>query len=145
MKNMFAGKTIFKLYVNDENTGFKRMQFDEYSEYQTIYLAPTDNYTNLLEFISESTESKQIIDTKLKKNEYIIYKCLNSTNSTMYNYGKIYPKLSSWPQADKTVKVKFTYYCNPVPDDRNLEFDPKQNLIRTINWRGKDNSDNFEP
>lgn len=25
--------------------------------------------------------------------------------------------------------VNFTYYFNPVPNDRNLEFDPKKNLF----------------
>jgi len=25
--------------------------------------------------------------------------------------------------------VGFTYYFNPTPNDRNLEFDPKQNLF----------------
>lgn len=145
MKNMFAGKTIFKFATKEKNTGLKRISFDEYSEYQTIYLAPKNNYTNLLEFISESTENKQIIDTKLKRNEYIVFKCQNNTNSTIFNYGKIYPRLSYWTQEDKTVKVKFTYYYNPTPDDRNLEFDPKHNLIRTVDRRGRDNSDNFEP
>ena len=129
MKNMFAGKTIFKFAVKDKNTGYRRTQFEEYSKYQTIYLTSINNYTNLLEFVSESTEDKQIIDTKLKKNEYIVFKCQNNTNSTMYNYGKIYPRLSCWTQEDQSVKVKFTYYYNPIPNDRNLEFDPKQNLI----------------
>lgn len=37
------------------------------------------------------------------------------------HYGKMYGKLS-----------KFTYYFNPTPNDRNVEFDPSRNLF---NWK----------
>ncbi len=30
--------------------------------------------------------------------------------------------------------VKFTYYFNPVPNDRNLEFDPGQNLFKNLEF-----------
>jgi hypothetical protein len=29
-------------------------------------------------------------------------------------------------------KVLFTYYLNPTPNDRNMEFDPKQNLFKDL-------------
>jgi hypothetical protein len=127
-KDFFTGKSIFRLKVLDSNTGLSLAKFDDYSQFKTEYSAPIQNYTNLLEFVSESTEDKQIIDTKIKKNEYIIFKCQNSTNSTMFNYGKILPDLFYWIENGQP-KVKFTYYYNPVPDDRNLEFNPKKNLI----------------
>jgi hypothetical protein len=28
--------------------------------------------------------------------------------------------------------MQFTYYLNPTPNDRNIEFDPKQNLIHNL-------------
>jgi hypothetical protein len=36
-------------------------------------------------------------------------------------YGKIYGDF-----------MRFTYYLNPTPNDRNVEFDPKQNLIKNL-------------
>jgi hypothetical protein len=33
-------------------------------------------------------------------------------------YGKIYGDF-----------MQFSYYLNPAPNDRNIEFDPKQNLL----------------
>jgi hypothetical protein len=36
-------------------------------------------------------------------------------------YGKIYGDFMS-----------FTYYLNPTPNDRNMEFDPKQNLFKNL-------------
>jgi hypothetical protein len=37
------------------------------------------------------------------------------------NYGKIYGDF-----------MNFTYYVNPTPNDRNIEFDPKQNLFTNL-------------
>ena len=31
--------------------------------------------------------------------------------------------------------LKFTYYLNPAPNDRNLEFDPKRNLFTNLSPR----------
>ena len=36
-------------------------------------------------------------------------------------YGKIYGDF-----------MQFSYYLNPTPNDRNIEFDPKQNLISSL-------------
>jgi hypothetical protein len=37
------------------------------------------------------------------------------------NYGKIYGEF-----------MNFTYYLNPTPNDRNMEFDPKRNLLKGL-------------
>jgi hypothetical protein len=143
-KDFFTGKSVFRLKVLDSNSGFILSRLDDYSRFKTVHEAPDNTYTNLLEFRAKRTKTERLVDTKIKKNEYIIFKCQNSTNSTMYNYGKILPDLFYWVEEGQP-KVKFTYYYNPTPDDRNLEFDPKQNLIKTVDFRGKDNSDRFKP
>ena len=28
--------------------------------------------------------------------------------------------------------LRFTYYLNPTPNDRNMEFDPKRNLFQNL-------------
>jgi len=38
-------------------------------------------------------------------------------------YGKIY---------GDTMMMNFHYYLNPTPNDRNVEFDPKQNLLKNL-------------
>ena len=145
--SMFAGTWMLKMKTEDKSTGIQIAEFDEYSKFESMYLAPTSNYTNFIEFVSKSTGKKKIIDTRLREKEYLIFKVQNSTNSAMYNYGKVYhPFLYGPDDEDRTkYKIWFTYYYNPVPDDRNLEFDPQKNLIRTVNRRGKDNSDQFKP
>ncbi len=32
----------------------------------------------------------------------------------------------------RSICVIFTYYLNPSPNDRNLEFDPKRNLFTNL-------------
>ncbi len=45
-------------------------------------------------------------------------------------YGKIYGDFQAFPyQEGKSIRVRFHYYLNPKPNDRNLEFDPEQNLM----------------
>lgn len=44
-------------------------------------------------------------------------------------YGKIDGDIRFSPIRSKTCSLMFTYYLNPTPNDRNMEFDPKRNLF----------------
>jgi predicted transcriptional regulator YdeE len=144
--DMFTGKTILRIKSEDRYTGLQIAELDEYSKFESMYFALTNNYTNLIEFVVDRNKTKVFKNTRLKENQYLIFKVQNSTNSTMYNYGKIYQPLEYGRDRDSnTYGLEFIYYYNPVPDDRNLEFDPKKNLIKTVDFRGKDNSDRFKP
>ena len=44
-------------------------------------------------------------------------------------YGKIDGDIRFSPIRSKTCSLMFTYYLNPTPNDRNMEFDPKRNLL----------------
>lgn len=47
-------------------------------------------------------------------------------------YGKIYGSIEYFPVSYKAAKLRFTYYLNATPNDRNLEFDPKRNLFTNL-------------
>ena len=49
-------------------------------------------------------------------------------------YGKIKGGFQLAPFDSKTSNVKLTYYLNPTPMDRNIEFDPKHNLFKNLSW-----------
>jgi hypothetical protein len=49
-------------------------------------------------------------------------------------YGKIKGGFQLAPSNSKTCKIMLTYYLNPTSFDRNLEWDPKRNLIPGLNW-----------
>ena len=43
-------------------------------------------------------------------------------------YGKIHGEIGySWTRG-----IRFIYYLNPTPNDRNLEFDPSRNLFTDL-------------
>jgi hypothetical protein len=45
------------------------------------------------------------------------------------HYGKIRGGIEIEPRESKTCTIMFTYYFNPTPNDRNLEWDTKKNLF----------------
>ena len=47
-------------------------------------------------------------------------------------YGKIKGPIQFDGRDSKTGHIAFTYYLNPTPNDRNLEFDPKRNLFKNL-------------
>jgi hypothetical protein len=52
----------------------------------------------------------------------------NKGNIVSALYGKIHGDF----QFDERGKITFTYYLNPIPNDRNVEFDPNQNLFKNL-------------
>jgi hypothetical protein len=51
-------------------------------------------------------------------------------------YGKIYGQIRIRGVARQEAPfVIFTYYLNPTPNDRNMEFDPNRNLFRNLSSR----------
>jgi hypothetical protein len=50
-------------------------------------------------------------------------------------YGKIVGGLGIGPNKDGTSgQVGFTYYLNPNPNDRNMEYDPNQDLFKNLDY-----------
>ena len=50
-------------------------------------------------------------------------------NVVSAQYGKIDGDIRFSPIRSKTCSVMFTYYLNPTPNDRNMEFDPSRNML----------------
>ncbi len=50
------------------------------------------------------------------------------------NYGKISSGLRLDGMNSQTCTILFTYYLNPTTLDRNMECDPKQNLLKGLSW-----------
>jgi hypothetical protein len=49
-------------------------------------------------------------------------------------YGKLIGPIECGLHDTKTGKLRLTYYVNPKPNDRNLEFDPEKNLFKNLEW-----------
>ncbi|MDR3411605.1 MAG: hypothetical protein P4L87_11800 [Formivibrio sp.] len=96
------GDGIQEFTVPDAETG---------SGLRSSHEAPVDGYQPAL----AQTEA-----TNPKRNFYFRVRTKLDENGNVVSarYGKIYGDLA-----------QFTYYFNPTPNDRNIEFDPKQNLL----------------
>ena len=51
------------------------------------------------------------------------------------HYGKIRGDIAIDPRDSKTCALLFTYYFNPTPLDRNLEWNTKSNLFSGLSWQ----------
>jgi hypothetical protein len=59
----------------------------------------------------------------INRNYYFRVRTVPDQNGNVKSalYGKIYGDF-----------MQFSYYLNPTPSDRNIEFDPKRNLMKTL-------------
>lgn len=91
------------------------------SAFISDYDAPLEGYKNAIVIF------RNVRNRKLETNDdqhYLYYfRVRSQTNElgqvTNALYGKIYGQING----------HFTYYINPTPNDRNIEFDPKRNLF----------------
>ncbi|WP_406611198.1 hypothetical protein [Agarivorans sp. JK6] len=116
------------------------------SEYPFPYLAPQAGYTNNLVLKKNRAPNSKTINTYEKLALGYIFRVntkLNSEGEVIHaNYGKIAGEFlgSAYVNTAKGKNegfVKFTYYYNPTPNDRSLEFDWRQNLFRDLEHEEK--------
>jgi hypothetical protein len=71
-----------------------------------------------------------------EKNKYLIFrvrtKLDENGNIKEAKYGRTTGNFNITGYAVKNPTFSFTYYLNPTPNDRNLEFDPKRNLFKNL-------------
>ncbi len=92
------------------------------SELRSPHEAPTDGYQS--QWIQTDKRRPRKVETNrdLNRNYYFRVHTVLDQNGNIKSalYGKIYGDF-----------MQFAYYLNPTPNDRNIEFDPKQNLIKS--------------
>ena len=108
--------------------GFVRKKKDMWSELLFDYEAPETGYLASL-YLSTKRSAAKIFETiELSESDYLIFKLTRGSGSGSGGgkhswYGKIYgPLIHGITTNDREgAGVKFTYYLNPAPDDRNIE------------------------
>jgi hypothetical protein len=88
--------------------------------------APVDGYQS--EWIQTKTRRPgKPMESNWSENRNYYFRVRTATddrgNVVSTHYGKIYGDF-----------MKFTYYLNPTPNSRNVEFDPKQNLLKSMKF-----------
>ncbi|BEU03037.1 hypothetical protein OAG1_18370 [Agarivorans sp. OAG1] len=133
-------------FANADDGLFKLNKAPTNSEYPFPYQAPLIGYTNKLilkKTRSSNTKTMTTYDSSTLGYTFRINTKLNSEGEIISaNYGKIAGEFLGSAYTGTTKRknvgyVKFTYYYNPTPNDRSLEFDWRQNLFRDLEHEEK--------
>jgi len=104
------------------------------SKFQSLYETPSTGYQpNYVYEKKISRIGSERINPKPRTDKYYLFRVRSEVDDhgklVSANYGKIYGDIHCDFKDEKTISVYFTYYFNPTPNDRNIEFDPEKNLF----------------
>ena len=108
------------------------------SSFKTSRIAPLDGYQPIHKFIR--VKKNKFRDGSTKEANYIFRSRVvldEEGEIESCHYGKMIDAVSVATKSalpDTNPIVSFTYYFNPTPNDRNLEFEPKLNLFSDLDW-----------
>jgi len=92
------------------------------------YAAPGEGYMASVTKETRKRKGKQLVVGYSEDQHYFLRvrtKLDEDGNVVSAHYGKIQGDIKYW----KNGSVRFTYYLNPTPNDKNVEFDTKKNLF----------------
>ncbi|HBA84462.1 MAG TPA: hypothetical protein DCZ95_10245 [Verrucomicrobia bacterium] len=138
-QDFWTGSYELTIACSNKMDGLVRMRKDMWSEFLSAYEAPNDGYDTGVVLSLDMTKDKILKKDLFGAEEYLIFRVRmvldDKGNITSARYGKIYGPIE-FGRIGKVEEnrggVRFTCYFNPTANDRNLEFDPSQNLF---NWR----------
>ena len=111
-----------------------RPEFNDRSMFTSPYLAPESGYTTNWIYERKITRNgAERINPSPRENMEFFFRVRTVLNGKgeiiSAQYGKIYGDIICDFVDEDNLGVYFTYYLNPTPNDRNLEFDPDKNLF----------------
>jgi hypothetical protein len=114
----------YKLTIGFPNKGdgIKAFERSSYSELKSAQVAPIDGYDpEWVQTRSVKQGRPEVTNRDENRSYYFRVRTIMNEGGQIEsaNYGKIYGDF-----------MNFTYYCNPTPNDRGMEFDRKRNLLR---------------
>jgi hypothetical protein len=130
------GAELLLTFFN-KGDGIKTMLPDKIgvSQLRSPHIGPEVGYAPSLSLLQGNFKERGEYGTKGNREDYFIRvrTVMDSRGEvTSALYGKIYGRTEYFPVSYKTAKLRFTYYLNPTPNDRNVEFDPKRNLFTNL-------------
>lgn len=123
-----------KVTFSNEGDGFvsSPAPLKQGSELRLDYLAPQDGFSPLLSIRAYIDPAERVRYTGYARTQNYFLRVRTKLNENgeviRANYAKVHGDFEFWHTGD----MKFTYYFNPTPNDRNLEFDPKKNLFTDL-------------
>lgn len=134
------------LRAASEDGGFVFMASHLGSAFKSEYQAPLDEYSATVDFYEEyppESAGKPKV-APFDSNKHMVFRSRvkkdDKGNVVEAFHGKVYGTMeygrNARSKTDAESMVKFLYYFNPTPNDRNIEFDGRNNLFKP-NWRSK--------
>lgn len=104
------------------------------SSFPWPYSAPNDGYSGAIEMSMGYAPEKGLSSTNPTAACYLRVRTVTNDCGEVVsaNYGKIPGPIAFDVREGNSGWVGFTYYLNPTPNDRNLEFDPGRNLFTNL-------------
>ena len=105
------------------------------SKFSWDYNAPTNGYIDYLNIkVGYVHPAKGYYETNETAKCYFRIRTVTNRlgEITSAYYGKMPAKVEFDVRDTETAWLRFTYYLNPTPNDRNLEFNPKANLFKNL-------------
>jgi hypothetical protein len=131
-QDLWTGNEQFEISNTNLMCGVRQLSSDIFSGFKSAYAAPLSEYSPALRYGLNRTKTKIIEKKELSDSDYIIFRSRAFVdaegNLERANYGKIYPPIRYGESRGRS-RLLFTYYFNPTPNDRNLEFDTNRNLF----------------
>jgi hypothetical protein len=126
-----------KLSFSNKGDGIQGLlvPLSDNSAFRLPRYAPESGYlSSLVQHIYLSNNGMSDGDNSKDQNYFFRVRTIldNCGNVKSTLYGKISGPIECGPNG----YIKFTYYLNPTPNDRNMEFDPKRNLSKNLSpWQ----------
>lgn len=137
LEDIFVDKDNYKttLTVGFSNSDDGLQKFiikDEGSSFLSKYHAPLGGYQKeLVQVKSKAGSARRVTSYKTgdDTNYYFRVRCKEGELESCL-YGKIYGNIEF-----SATTVGFKYFLNPTPGDTNIEFDPKRNLFKNLEYK----------
>ena len=122
------------------NEGFINFPNDN-SPFRSVYEAPVTGYWTPIELYRKSQNQATLEEVQFDGSYYFVFrsrvKLDDDGNIISAHYGKVTGLDYGEAPSDKGEgRVEITFYFNPTPNDRNLEYDPNENLFDKKKFRG---------
>lgn len=123
------------LSFSNEGDGIQEIEREPLrgSVFRLPRFAPEDGYTPVWTSETYARETKDYCVFKENQNFIFRVRTLKDEQGNIISaqYGKIAGPIF-YEVRESGATMKFTYYLNPTPNDRNLEFDPSRNLFTDL-------------
>jgi hypothetical protein len=94
--------------------------------------APESGYQPTLVQETAIFSNGKSLNTQFNENQNYFFRVRTLLDEQGNVKSALYGKISGPIQFRKNGRLQFTYYLNPTPNDRNMEFDPKKNLFTNL-------------